>query len=196
MHQGPFVIPQCEDSELLARLHRVQPLVRDEGGKLKAILLDEMFHDIANARNYSYLWNYMLPTDPGELVEVAQVQTLHTFGYLGLFKPSIAEVLCQMPSDLDADFFEVVGPNTSVDLNAERDAVNAGFHVATTIFYKKAMQPAKMTDKDKITLLSDTLQAAQDFLCSCDWGGGFNEEAAFEADLPDMIQRALDCVEK
>jgi hypothetical protein len=62
---------------------------------------------------------------------------LHRYGYHGFFKPSIAEVLCQMPAGLDADFFEVIGPETAEDLNNELDALKAGFHVATTIFYKR-----------------------------------------------------------
>jgi hypothetical protein len=58
-----------------------------------------------------------------------------------MFKPSIAEVLAQIPEEhLEQVLaFEIVdSPNNVDDLNAEREALNAGYHIATTRLYKRA----------------------------------------------------------
>jgi hypothetical protein len=91
----------------------------------------------------AHLWEpQLLPLVPG-LLELARVRTYHTFSYYGIsyygrFLPNIAEVLAQVPRDLLAfvQAFEVVdGPQTADDLNRERAAAEAGYHVATTVFY-------------------------------------------------------------
>jgi hypothetical protein len=133
MYQGPFSIPTKTDDELKALVAKTQPLVRRRdhlGDHLCMIRLPDL-------RGCAFPWDPKFIESPGGLVEVARATTLHRYGYHGFFKPSIAEVLCQMPEGLDADFFEVVGPEMADDLNKELPALNAGFHVATTIFYKR-----------------------------------------------------------
>ena len=129
MYQGPLSIPTKTDDELKALVAKTQPLVRRDG-KLVMTKFDDL-------RNVSFVWSKDLTDSPGDLVEVGRETTLHTYGHYGLFKPSIAEVLCQMPEGLNADFFEVRGPVDVNDLNNELVALNKGFHVATTIFYKR-----------------------------------------------------------
>lgn len=73
------------------------------------------------------------------LVEVARIRTLHRYSYYGFFKPSLAEVVAQIPADWvhEIDAFEIVeSPQTTDDLNRERYALNKGYHVATTALYK------------------------------------------------------------
>lgn len=129
MYQGPFTIPTKTDAELKALVVKTQPLVR-QGDQLWMIRLPDL-------RNVAFTWSPVCTESPVGLVEVARITTLHGYGYYGFFKPSIAEVLCQIPAGLDADFFEVNGPDTAEDLNREHLALNEGFHVATTIFYKR-----------------------------------------------------------
>ena len=79
--------------------------------------------------------------------EVARIRTLHTYAYYGFFKPSIAEVLAQIPSHLvdSVIAFETKGPGDADDLNDDRSALNAGFHAATTILYGEA-QPERSAE--------------------------------------------------
>jgi hypothetical protein len=66
-----------------------------------------------------------------------KIHTLHTYGYHGFFKPSIAEVIAQIPEEdlLRVRWFSVEGPDDAADLNMFHDVVNAGFHVAKTTLY-------------------------------------------------------------
>lgn len=134
MFKGPFEIPALTDDALVALVKKCKPLVLRDG-KIRKLRV------IPHLRNTAFTWDPKLSIrtiKPEKLREVARVTTLHTWGYYGFFKPSIAECLAFMPKDLDADFFCIVEqPETASDLNAERDAVDAGFHVATTAFYKK-----------------------------------------------------------
>lgn len=72
----------------------------------------------------------------GKPVEVWQTNS----DYYGIFKPSIAEVLAQIPEELieQTVAFETIGPADADALNKERDALNAGFHVATTRLYGRS----------------------------------------------------------
>lgn len=130
MYTGPFEIPTKTDAELAALVKKTRPLVCNKDGNLCTIKQPDL-------RKTAFTWDPKgLRKVKGTAVDVATVQTLHTYGYYGMFKPSIAEVLCQMPEGLDADGFEVIGPEDAADLNREHLALNEGFHVATTIFYK------------------------------------------------------------
>ncbi len=67
--------------------------------------------------------------------------TYHSYGYYGFFKPSIAEVLAQIPEVLlqRVVAFEIVSqPETADDLNEQAEATNAGYHVATTRLFEAA----------------------------------------------------------
>lgn len=86
----------------------------------------------------SFVWDAK-PTDaPSADTRILnKVFTLHTFGYHGFFKPSIAEVIRQIPQDLlpVVSYFLVEGPDDVHDLNLQPDAFNAGFHRAKTTLY-------------------------------------------------------------
>ena len=74
-----------------------------------------------------------------ELKPLGDITTFHGYGYYGMFKPSIAEVLAQIPDVLVQRVvaFEIIGqPESAADLNAHPDAVNDGYHVATTRLYE------------------------------------------------------------
>ena len=74
------------------------------------------------------------------LKALGTIATLHAWGYYGVFKPSIAEVLAQIPAGYldEVVAFEVAGPKDAEDLNREKEALDAGFHVARTTLYAKA----------------------------------------------------------
>jgi hypothetical protein len=76
---------------------------------------------------------------PEDLEVIQDFACLHTWGQYGIFKPTIAEVLSQMPEHIaqQSDYFEIIeGPETAEDLNKQKDIVNAGFHLSRVRAYK------------------------------------------------------------
>lgn len=66
------------------------------------------------------------------------MSSFHTYGYYGFFKPSIGEVLAQIPADLIemVRYFEIIeSPETKDDMAKEPEAFYAGYHVAKTRLY-------------------------------------------------------------
>jgi hypothetical protein len=127
----PYELPPITDEKLAELYARIKPLVRsEEDGELYYIA------DV-DPRKIAFPWSPELQDKAEGLKALGSFVTLHTWGYYGLFKPSVAEVLCQMPVGFldDAVAFEVAGPEDSNDLNRESEALNAGFHVARTTVY-------------------------------------------------------------
>ena len=107
-----------------------RPVIRDEQGVLH-------FIRSVDIRKVSFMWNPKLGEVANGLVEIGRIKTLHGYGYYGFFKPSIAEFLSQLPVEGRDKIvaFETIGPDTAADMNKEYCALNAGYHVATTILY-------------------------------------------------------------
>lgn len=126
-------IPSISDEELANRHAKLRPLAR-VGEDLRHMA------DPSCLRTIAFTWSPELVGEPvTDLQPAKTVITLHSFGYHGFFKPSIAEVLAQVPDDW-ADYvaYSLVGPSDVDDLNRDHEATHAGFHVATTTFYKRA----------------------------------------------------------
>ncbi len=135
-------IPEITDEELLKRYAKIKPVVTSEGKKyyLREFSLEEL-------RNHSYLWdcsNDIRDEVPeGTLKEHKEYDfaCLHTYGYHGLFKPSVAEVLSQI-KDPECDFckaFEIIEePESAEDFYKDKLTsilFNNGFHVSTVRLY-------------------------------------------------------------
>jgi len=133
-------IPAIADDVLEEMAQRMMPVVRKDGAFWQVALpTPESGQTLARIlRATPHLFEpKLLPLVPG-LRERARVRTYHTHSFYGFFKPTIAEVLAQVPRHLltIVQAFEVVdGPQTADDLNRERAAAEAGYHVATTVFY-------------------------------------------------------------
>jgi len=127
-------IPEISSEELEARYSRLKPVVKDEQGKLHWIKRPDSLSHIA------FTWDPKLEEEATGLKPIKTITTLHTYGYYGMFKPSIKEVLAQVPSKLlnEAVAFHVQGPETAQDLNKFKKELNDGFHVAFTTFYQKS----------------------------------------------------------
>lgn len=145
-------IPTLKKEETSQRAAFHLPLkVRD--GKAFQVLE----HDI---KNMSFTWGEKFggKVRPGKILGSAL--TLHSYGYAGFFKPSVYEVLCQIPKELvdTPTWFIVNGPNTAADFyrsmesedeakvreimevpddDSVRKAFDEGFHTARTIFYER-----------------------------------------------------------
>lgn len=127
-----FEIPEITDEELQRLVERIRPMVIKDG---IPYLINE-----PNLRNIAFTWSPDLAEQaPVSYRPYEQIYTLHEWGYYGCFKPSIAEVLAQIPEDcLDDDSivaFTTEGPHDATDLNNARICTDAGYHCAVTTLW-------------------------------------------------------------
>ena len=139
------MLPEISDDKLLELYSRIRPVRRDEEGNpcwVKDFSLERL-------RGSSYIWE---PSDVGEklaatgivLTPIGAFKCLHGYGYYGLFKPSIAEVLSQIPYGFidEANAFEIVeAPERAEDFHC--DAFNSSAfdhhcHVSVVQLYTTA----------------------------------------------------------
>ncbi len=128
-----FHIPAIGD-DLLARLaKRIKPVIRNRNNAL-------VYIDACHLRNTAFTWSPRINRRATNLVKHATIETFHRYGYYGFFKPSVAEVLAQIPVGLieKTVAFESIGPQNAKDLGKHTAALNAGFHVATTHLYGRS----------------------------------------------------------
>ena len=133
----PF-LPKIDDNKLVELYKTLKPIVTIEGIKylLKEFTLKQL-------RNQSYL--FYAEQDKREIVEPEKLEIiddflcLHTWGYHALFKPSIAEVLAQMPDYVakEANTFEMIEyPETMDDIFRYPEIIDNGFHLSKVRAYK------------------------------------------------------------
>lgn len=123
-------IPQITDERLNELAARIKPVVTFDGVK--------RYIEPCDLRRTAYTWSPKPAEEAPEFRLLATVQTFHTYGYAGFFKPSIAEVICQIPETLldQVVAFELVSRPGHVDnLNSENEALNEGYHVGTAALY-------------------------------------------------------------
>lgn len=125
-------IPELSEELLQDLARRIRPVVRDQSQRLR-------FIEAVDLRTVSFTWNPNFTDAADHLVDVVRIRTLHTYAYYGFFKPTIAEVLAQIPAEMvpEVSAFETIGPFDATDLNREIGALNAGFHVAMTTLYRE-----------------------------------------------------------
>ncbi len=128
-----FSIPPITDERLAQLVTRIRPVVRGGSNALHWI-------KPCDPRGEAFTWDPKRLGRAQNLVKHATIRTLHTYGYYGMFKPSIAEVLAQIPEALleQTVAFETTGPRDAAALNDDSAALNAGFHVATTVLYGRS----------------------------------------------------------
>ncbi len=127
-------IPEVTEDRIKELAERIKPVVQFDGGKyyIELVLVD-LFRT-------AYTWDPKPANKATGLKLLCDITTYHTYGYHAMFKPSIAEVLAQIPDDyLDKVVaFEIVrSPETADDLNREPEALKVGYHVATTRLYAR-----------------------------------------------------------
>jgi len=86
----------------------------------------------------AFTWDSEPASNATGLKPLCDITTYHPYGYYGFFKPSIAQVILQIPQEhLDTVIaFEIVkSPDIPDGLDPESDVLNAGYHVATTRLY-------------------------------------------------------------
>lgn len=133
-------IPVISDEELMRRYSKIKPITDINGKKywLRNYSIDEM-------RNTSFFCTRVtdISISVGEALSNHthyDFQCLHTFGYHGFFKPSVAEVLSQIPQNLyenySIDAFEIIDMPTNInDLNKFWNETKQGFHFSVVRLY-------------------------------------------------------------
>lgn len=116
--------------EIITRLTPKGKLQQDERGSL-------YFIKPTNPFTVAFAWSPKPIARPPRLQELCTITTYHGYGFYGFFKPSVAEVIAQIPKEhLDKVVaFSVKGPETAEDLNEHIEELNEGYHVAQTTLY-------------------------------------------------------------
>lgn len=131
-------IPEIDDNRLKELYQLLKPIVTID--EMKYLLREFTLQEL---RNQSYIWNRHEDkrdvVDPNKLEIVDDFLCLHTWGYYGLFKPSIAEVLSQAPESVieQANTFEIIeSPETREDVFKYKEVIDNGFHLSKVRAYK------------------------------------------------------------
>ena len=131
-------IPEIDDKRLKELYQLLKPIVTLD--EMKYLLREFTLQEL---RNQSYIWNCHEDkrdvVDPNKLETVDDFLCLHTCGYYGLFKPSIAEVLSQAPESVieQANTFEIIeSPETREDVFKYKEVIDNGFHLSKVRAYK------------------------------------------------------------
>lgn len=131
-------IPEIDDKRLKELYQLLKPIVTID--EMKYLLREFTLQEL---RNQSYIWNRHEDkrdvVDPNKLETVDDFLCLHTWGYYGLFKPSIAEVLSQVPENVieQANTFEIIeSPETREDVFKYKEVIDNGFHLSKVRAYK------------------------------------------------------------
>lgn len=131
-------IPIISDRRLKELYQLLKPIVTIDEMKylLRGFTLQEL-------NNYSYIWNSIEDKrdmiDSSKLEKVDDFLCLHTYGYYGFFKPSIAEILAQTPENVieQANVFEIIEkPETRDDVFKYKKVVDNGFHLSKVRAYR------------------------------------------------------------
>lgn len=127
-----FSIPKMSMDDVIALSDSMRPVCRYRGQLMWLEKVNDLFR-------ISYLWNVVMEGVVGddELVEVGRIKTLHSYGHPSLFKPSVAEVMAQIPKEYHgkATAYELVIPKYFHDPDSPE--FQQGFHVAEVILYEK-----------------------------------------------------------
>lgn len=127
--------------EIVERYSRIKPVAKKDGKLywLRSFGEEELF-------DISYLWDdeTKKQVQDGEIVPIPDkdFRCLHKYGYYGLFKPSIAEVLTQIDSEIldTVVAFEIIDSlKTAEDFHRDKftsTAFNSGYHVSIVRLYK------------------------------------------------------------
>lgn len=131
--EGKAEVPPISDELLSERLKRFTVLVQKDGELFRRTPCDP--------RNIAFTWEKPTEGGPVQFKEVTRTRTKHTCGYHAFFKPSLAEVLAQMPDDVgDANAFFIITDTFATGDKDETDAddiqlfKDGSGHLATTVY--------------------------------------------------------------
>ena len=137
-------IPVMEDNEITKWYETIKPIVNyktDETLKLNSVYLRELTEE--ELSNISYTWltkeNYADKVDYSKLSVLADVKMLHRWSYYGYFKPSVGEIIRQIPKKMleKVVAFEIIySPDDWSDFNLFKEEFDESYHVSVVRLYQ------------------------------------------------------------
>lgn len=118
--------------EKLSRLNdRIIPIIEKDGKKYTC----KKKYTLEQIKGESYIWSkekFTKEVDVSNLKILTHVKMLHGYGYYGFFKPSIAEILSQIPKEYieDTVAFEIIDTYPM-----SGDAFDDGYHTSSVRLY-------------------------------------------------------------
>jgi hypothetical protein len=134
MRKKKFVlkVPDMAEARIRELGERIKPVMEFKEEGRRYIKPVDIFAE-------SFTWDPEPGSKATGLKSICDITTYHPYGYIGNFKPSVAQVILQIPREhLDKVIaFEIVKAPDEVPDNStpEYEALDAGYHTATTRLY-------------------------------------------------------------
>lgn len=136
-----YSIPEMTKEDIAKWYQRIKPLACYKGDLrfVRELSPDEL-------TKCSYVW-LNTPEDYGEKVDLSaftiftDVKMLHKFSYHGFFKPSVGEIIRQIPEEFRSlvDAFEIIySPKGQPDFDIFKDEFDQHYHVSIVRLYQKS----------------------------------------------------------
>lgn len=90
--------------------------------------------------NIAFTWDPKPLKPASGLEKIVDIETLHTWAFYGFFKPTIEEVLCQIPKEY---INRTIAFRTELVSDDPSIAIRGDYHVATTTLYEKSKRSKK-----------------------------------------------------
>ena len=133
-----FEIPPMSNTEIAKLYKNIKPIVKNEGIH---VYLRELTDE--ELTNKAYTWfdkpsDFAEPVDYNQLSVLTDIKMLHKWGYYAFFKPSVGEVIRQIPKEyLEKTIaFEIIASAIGIN-TVYSEELNAGFHVSIVRLYQK-----------------------------------------------------------
>jgi len=128
---------EISNEDLAHWAERIRPVIRwGPGGKRHPRGTPHWVANLGDHRKTSYTWvENSRGEAAGDLELIKTIQTFHTWGAPALFKPSVAEVIAQIPVEMrdSVDAFEVISEGLGPPA-----VLQEGFHVTNTALYRQS----------------------------------------------------------
>lgn len=132
-----FKIQMMSDGDIARWYATIKPIVKNGG---KSTYLRELLESELKTTAYNWLNE---PKDYGDIVDytklsvLADVKMLHSWSYYGIFKPSVSEVIRQIPKEYleKVVAFEIINGAIGMDTIFKAE-LEEGFHVSIVRLYQ------------------------------------------------------------
>lgn len=125
-------IESIRDAEFRKRLEITDERLAELQKKMRPVIRkdDVLFYiEEVDPRKIAFTWEPVPTKEATGLVALTTLETIHSYGAPVFFKPSIAEVLAQVPE-------EFVDQAVAFETNHVYFTEGSGFHTATTTLYR------------------------------------------------------------
>ncbi len=126
-------VNEINNDVLLNRYNNINPAILKNGEFF--VIEKPSFKKIDSV---AYLWSPKVVRKANNLTPVFKTKIYCSYAYYGFFKPLFSEVLSFLTDEHETEVNCVIitkSPETTDDLNKEKEALNAGYHVAEATFY-------------------------------------------------------------